>query len=215
MPTKASRLSYAFPSIWAQAGDAKPVARVLEARILPPYEGPDGLGSNNVPGLSRLASARFTGEYPLAHIDFEDNKLPVKVSLDAFSPFIPLDADDSGLPVAILRYHVTNPGKVEAKVSIAFSIENPVKVVPQSGDVARCSATNGRTKSARKRTCPGIFMSNPRLPSHDPMKGSFALAFTGAGNAAADQLARLAAEPLVECAHALLGRLLRRRPARR
>src|SRR5580700_3366688 len=53
--------SYAFPSIWAQLGGAKPVARVLESRILPPYEGSRGLGSDNAPGLSRLASARFTG----------------------------------------------------------------------------------------------------------------------------------------------------------
>ena len=110
-PNKGYSPSYAFPSIWAQAGNAKPVARVLEARILPPYEGQDGLGSDNVPGLCRLAAASFTGEFPLAHIDFEDRKLPVNVSLEAFSPFIPLDAEDSGLPVAILRYHVTNPGR--------------------------------------------------------------------------------------------------------
>ena len=64
----------------------------------PPYEGQDGLGSNNVPGLSRLESAIFTCEYPLAHIEFQDRSLPVKVELTAFSPFIPHDADDSGLP---------------------------------------------------------------------------------------------------------------------
>lgn len=67
-----------------QSGNAKAIARVLEARILPPYRGQDGLGSNNAPGLSRLESAVFTGEYPLAHIDFQDAALPVTVELDAF-----------------------------------------------------------------------------------------------------------------------------------
>ncbi len=50
-PNKGFRPLYAFPAIWAQAGRRKPVARVLESRILPPYEGQDGLGSSNVPGL--------------------------------------------------------------------------------------------------------------------------------------------------------------------
>src|ERR1700685_3610064 len=64
--------AYAFPAVWAQAGNAKPIARVLEARILPPYEGQNGLGANNAPGLSRLEGAKFIGEFPLAHIVFED-----------------------------------------------------------------------------------------------------------------------------------------------
>src|SRR5580698_7808425 len=92
-PNKGFSPAYALPSIWVQAGNSKPVARVLEARILPPYEGQDGLGSNNSPGLSRIQGATFTGEYPLAHIKFEDQSLPVQVELEAFSPFIPHDAD--------------------------------------------------------------------------------------------------------------------------
>src|SRR5579872_4975772 len=62
--------SYAFPAIWVQAGDAKPVAHVLEARIVAPFEGRSGLGADNAPGLSRLDSATFTGEYPLATVAF-------------------------------------------------------------------------------------------------------------------------------------------------
>src|SRR5436190_950276 len=113
-PDKGNAPSYAFPAIWAQAGNRKPVARVLESRIQPPYEGSSGLGTRNAPGLTRLASATFTGEFPLARIDFADAALPVRVSLEAFSPFIPHDPDESGLPVAILRYRVTNPGTVPA-----------------------------------------------------------------------------------------------------
>ena len=39
-PNKGYHPPYAFPSIWAQAGSEKLVARVLESRILPPDEGP-------------------------------------------------------------------------------------------------------------------------------------------------------------------------------
>jgi non-lysosomal glucosylceramidase len=47
-------LGYAFPSIFVKAGDAKPVARVLESRILPPYEGQNGLDVYNCLGCRGL-----------------------------------------------------------------------------------------------------------------------------------------------------------------
>jgi hypothetical protein len=198
-PNKGYSPSYAFPSIWAQAGDSKPVARVLEARILPPYGGADGLGSDNVPGLSRLAAAKFTGEFPRAHIDFDDSKLPVKVSLDAFSPFIPHDAEESGLPVAFLRYHVMNPGRTKAKVSVAFSIENPITAGADTGDVAKLHADSRQNEFRSANGLAGLTIralcrASRRWPAY--------------------ALARLAAKPLVERTHAFLGRFLRRRPAR-
>ncbi len=181
-PNKGFRPPYAFPAIWVQAGSEKPVARVLESRMLAPYEGTDGLGSNNVPGLSRLESATFTGEYPLAHIDFEDRSLPVKVELDAFSPFIPHEPDESGLPVAILRYRVTNPGAVAAKVGIAFSIENPVNT-KEDNDNARLKSDAGRRNEYRAADgIAGLLMSNPGLAADDPMAGEFVLAATVEGS---------------------------------
>ena len=66
-PDKGNELSYAFPAIWAKVGESEPVVRVLESRIQPPYErNPSGLGSDNAPGLPRLAEATFTGAYPFA-----------------------------------------------------------------------------------------------------------------------------------------------------
>jgi uncharacterized protein (DUF608 family) len=178
-PNKGFRPSYAFPAIWAQAGRGKPVAHVLEARIQPPYEGQNGLGANNAPGLSRLESATFTGEYPLAHIDFEDHTLPVKVELDAFSPFIPHEPDDSGLPVAILRYRVTNPGPTTAGVGIAFSIDNPVSTREDNRGAAAQKSNGGRVNEYRTGAgFVGLAMSNPSLASDDPMAGEFVLAAT-------------------------------------
>jgi hypothetical protein len=131
------------------------MAHVLEARIQPPYEGPSGLGSDNAPGLSRLESATFVGEYPLAHIDFEDRMLPDRVEFDAFSPFIPHDPDDSGLPLTILRYSVTNTGPATAQVGIAFSIDNPVKTSYDGGGAANQKPDDLRpSPAASARICP-------------------------------------------------------------
>ncbi|HWF67149.1 MAG TPA: GH116 family glycosyl-hydrolase [Acidobacteriaceae bacterium] len=168
-PNQGFSPAYAFPAIWVRVGSAAPVAHVLESRLLPPYQGEDGLGWQNAPGLSRLKSATFTGEYPLAHVDFEDPGVPVNVSLDAFSPFIPHDPDDSGLPVAVLRYRVRNPKAVTAEVGICFSIDNPV---------ANGNASHAKRVNAYRRRGPlfGLAMSNPGLPVDDPMNGSFVLA---------------------------------------
>jgi non-lysosomal glucosylceramidase len=170
-PDKGRSPTYAFPSIWAKRGNSKPVARVLEARLMPPYAGSSGLGSDNAPGLSRLAGATFTGEFPMARIAFKDASLPVRVTLDAFSPFIPLDPDASGLPVAMLRYRVHNPGPGAAQVSIAFSIDSPV-----GGD--------GRINEFRMEGAglQGMYMSNPQLKEKDPLHGSFALSVLDAGD---------------------------------
>jgi uncharacterized protein (DUF608 family) len=183
-PNKGFRPPYAFPAIWAQSGNGKPVARVLESRILPPYEGQDGLGSNNVPGLSRLEAVTFTGAYPLAHIDFEDRSLPVRVELDAFSPFVPHEPDDSGLPVAILRYRATNPGSATAQVAIAFSIENPINTRQENDGAASQKTAEGRRNEYRTGNgIAGLRMSNPSLAADDPMAGELVLAARMAGGA--------------------------------
>lgn len=156
--------SYAFACIRAQRGAAPPVTRVIEARPQPPYEGAIGLGWKNAPGLPRLEQAVFTGEFPFARIQFRDRRLPVQVELEAFSPFFPLDAEDAGLPVAILRYRVANPGPERATVSIAFALDNP-------------AGGEGRVNEVRKEAAlEGLVMRNPALPPEDPLQGSFALA---------------------------------------
>jgi non-lysosomal glucosylceramidase len=169
---KGNSPAYAMPSIWAQAGGGKPVTRVLEARFQPPYEGQNGLGSRNAPGLSRLESATFTGEFPAAKIDFHDRTLPVAVSLEAGTPFIPNDADASGLPMAVLRYRVRNRGRSPASVAIAWSIENPTSLPRRPG-----------INEPRKGTgIEGLLMHNPELETADPMNGTFALAVLRPGD---------------------------------
>ena len=167
-PQKGFRPAQAFASIWVQQGSKAPIARVLEARIQPSYEGPSGLDSMNVPGLSRLEGAVFTGEYPLAHIEFVDGSLPVKVELEAFSPFIPHEPDDSGLPVAVLRYRVHNPTNELVTVSIAYSLENPVQ--GRDADGKRVNAYRAGDDLE------GLLMSNPGIDAKDEHSGTFALA---------------------------------------
>jgi uncharacterized protein (DUF608 family) len=182
-PDKGRSPEYALASIWVQRGNGKPVAHVLEARLMPPYASTAGLGPANAPGLSRLEGTTFTGEFPIARIDFHDSRLPVQVALEAFTPFIPLDPENSGLPVAVLRYRVRNREKTKATVSIAFSLDNPVG--PKSRGSLRRLAEGGRANEFRGAPgdrLQGLYMTDTSLPEADPERGSFALCLLNPGD---------------------------------
>jgi non-lysosomal glucosylceramidase len=174
-PEKGRYPTYTFPSIWAKADGSQPVARILEARLLPPFEGWSGAGWRNAPGLPRFQGAVFTGEFPFARVDFEDDSLPVGVRLDAFNPFIPLDAAGSSIPIAVLRYRVRNRGNRNVTVAIAFNVDNPVG---KAGRVNEYKEGPG---------VKGLYMTNPSLDHLDPDFGSFALS-VDAGSGAVSHL---------------------------
>ncbi len=181
-PSKGLSPAYAFASIWAQSGSSKPVARVLESRLLPPYSSEGGLGPNGAPGLTRLRTAHFTGEFPIARVDFGDSKLPVEVSLEAFSPFTPLDAESSGYPVVVLRYRVRNARRKQAQVAIAFSLENPIGM-PSLSHTAYLGSDPRVTKYREEGSLRGFFMTSSDLAESSPLNGSFALTLLDPSNA--------------------------------
>ena len=75
---------------------------------------------------SGFPSVRFCGEYPLGFVDFQAEQFPVQVQLEAFSPFVPLQAEDSALPATVLRYQLTNTSTKPVKASIAGWLQNGV-----------------------------------------------------------------------------------------
>ena len=165
-PDIGNSLEYAFPSMWVESANGPAYTVVLERRLLPPYDRQmDGLGSANAPGLPRLAEARFLGSFPISRIEFEDRECPVKVALEAFSPFEPLGADASGLPCAVLDYEIHNPGSAQVNVAVAWSIANPVG-----------SSISRRNEPRAAKNMSGLYMTDPSLPADDLMQGSFVLA---------------------------------------
>lgn len=71
-------------------------------------------------------SVRFTGTYPIGTIEYSDKGSPVSVTLEAFSPFIPLNTKDSSLPVTVMSYTVTNHSSSTVEGSIGGWLENAV-----------------------------------------------------------------------------------------
>ncbi len=102
-----------FLSVWAQVGGREPVARVLQLK-------PIG-------DLPLVRDLEFVGEYPWAFVTYRDPALrPLRISLEAFSPLIPLNAPDSALPAVIFVLKVRNEGSRTARVSVAQTVQNGV-----------------------------------------------------------------------------------------
>ncbi|MBE3096700.1 MAG: hypothetical protein IMZ44_06160 [Planctomycetes bacterium] len=71
----------------------------------------------------------FIGEYPIAEIRYRTRQkpaLPVEVTAEVFSPFIPLNARDSAMPVTVLAFKVKNTSAKPAEAAVAGWLQNGV-----------------------------------------------------------------------------------------
>lgn len=69
-------------------------------------------------------SIRFRGEYPMAFVEYEDPESPVRVTLEAYSPFVPLETDLSTLPCVILDYRIENTSGQEQTFEMCGWMQN-------------------------------------------------------------------------------------------
>ncbi len=127
-PGKGNSFPYTFFALHAdngKKGEARLCEnRVLEGPIQPPHNLSHGYDSASLAGLPRMRHSTMRAEYPLCAVRLRDEALPLDITLEAFTPFIPLDDEDSALPAAVLRYRVKNTGKEPLFVSIAGSMSN-------------------------------------------------------------------------------------------
>ena len=68
----------------------------------------------------------FCGEYPIGYVEYRDGACPVTVSLEAFSPFVPLRAEDSSLPATVMQFTVKNIGAAAVEAELAGWLQNAV-----------------------------------------------------------------------------------------
>ncbi|MCX7806414.1 MAG: non-lysosomal glucosylceramidase, partial [Planctomycetota bacterium] len=172
-PSKDFVLPMTFFAAWARSEGGDPVARVLERSPFPPFTGDDGLDRRCLGGLPRLEEAIFRGEYPFAWIDFLDRGFPLKVRLEAFTPFVPLDADTSSYPLAVFNWQFTNRGRRPAGLSLLATMHNPVG----QKDIGVKSEVGKLANRYRSDTLlHGVYFAPARLPQSDPNYMTAALA---------------------------------------
>jgi uncharacterized protein (DUF608 family) len=68
----------------------------------------------------------FNGEHPLGTVRYADADTPVRVEMTAYSPFIPLDHEESGLPATVFEVKIDNTGPDAVRVALLGWLENAV-----------------------------------------------------------------------------------------
>ncbi|MHC4329918.1 MAG: GH116 family glycosyl hydrolase, partial [Planctomycetota bacterium] len=98
-------------------------------------------GTTFEPFVNVFSNIQFTGEYPIGSLRYSDPKLPVRVEIEAFSPFIPLNAKDSALPATIFHVTLENTSDETIKAGVLSWLENAVLI-----DSAKSILANRRTR---------------------------------------------------------------------
>lgn len=123
-PGKGNKIPYSFFSLYVKENGKEPTARVLEARLLPPYSKSHGYNVGDCAGLPRFSQGTFSAQYPFAKVMLQDENVPVEVEMESFNPFIPLDDRNSGIPAGVIRYTVTNRSNGPVEAAVCGSMTN-------------------------------------------------------------------------------------------
>ncbi len=76
-------------------------------------------------GLPRFAECIFVGAFPFGQVKLKDPELPVKVEVTAWNPFLPLDDVNSGIPVCVLEYAITNTSSKPQDIELGVNLSHP------------------------------------------------------------------------------------------
>jgi uncharacterized protein (DUF608 family) len=68
----------------------------------------------------------FSGEYPIGLVRYKADDFPIQVQMEAFSPFIPLNAKDSALPATVFHITIKNTSNRPLKTSVLSWLQNAV-----------------------------------------------------------------------------------------
>lgn len=123
------------------------------------------LQTNPVSDIPSVESIKYKGAFPFAQLKYEDQELPVRVELEAFSSFISGDEKNSGIPGAFFKFKITNPLSRNVEASIACCARNII------GDwcVGRFNQIFDSEKSLQ------VFFYNKKAQPHERSSGEMCL----------------------------------------
>jgi len=74
--------------------------------------------------LPQIDQLEYYGEFPTSKITYKDSEISSVLNLEAFSPIIPNDTENSNIPGVIFSFEISNPTGKPISASLMFSWEN-------------------------------------------------------------------------------------------
>ena len=168
--------------VFTQNASGEKHAKALMGPIPPPeYTGSEGSNAPNH-GLPRFAKASFDAGYPFGIVNLEDETMPISARAKVFNPFIPGDALSSGIPIAVIRYEITNKTDQPLTIAVAGSLDN---FIGMDGSVVEFNnwnrsinllgTKNNRNQFRQSKELTGIYMTSDSVDHDSNAWGTMAL----------------------------------------
>ena len=173
-----------FFALFTETADGQTTTRAIEGPIeLSGYEESHGSTVTNH-GLPRFRKCSFAAAYPLGQVMLSDTDMPVDVTIMAFNPLIPGDAEAGGIPVAVLRYVLHNKTGRPVTASVCGSMPNFIGIDGSDntrdwkGDLVAVGGKDNRNRFRKSRNVQGIFMDSEGVAPRAEQWGTIALTTT-------------------------------------
>ncbi len=122
-----------FFALYYKEQDKEAAIKVLEGPVSTnEYYGDWGSDAVNS-GFPRFEETTFSAAYPLTQVNFKHKNIPVGVRLEAFNPLVTGDADKIGIPVAAMRYVISNNTNKLIETSVVGMVPNYISLDGWSG----------------------------------------------------------------------------------
>ncbi|HZY79461.1 MAG TPA: GH116 family glycosyl-hydrolase, partial [Cyclobacteriaceae bacterium] len=175
--------------IYTSDPSGKKISKALMGPIAPSdYPGAEGSFAPNH-GLPRFSTATFDAAYPFGTVNLEDEDMPVSAKVKVFNPLVPGNADVSGIPVAIIRYEITNKTSNPLSVAVAGSLDNFIGIDGATFEISDFNhnqypigAKKNKNTFKKSGQLSGIFMTSDSVDHTLDTWGTIALTTAEAGD---------------------------------
>ncbi len=170
-----------FFAIYVKPADKAAMTKGLMGPLHPSeYQHYEGRPVNHH-GIPRFTAASFDAAYPFGQVNLTDNLLPVSVKVKGYNPFVPGNSDVSGIPIAVLKYEVTNLTNAPMEVAVAGNMRNFIGqdgsnyIRDWKGDVIPTGAKKNSNTYQAANGVKGIYMTSEGVAKTDAAWGTIAL----------------------------------------